>query len=169
MPPPRLFPQSTSCYIYPHEEDSCCCALGPRVRRSGVRGNYASPPSPSSPPSQSLVRRRPSLHGGRRLRVRNPNDWPSFGAGQSRSLLGFALGPPWTGLPTYLITSFGPVTSGTIALPVLVLHSCHEEICGCRAVAGVVCRPGLCHVAFSQKAPQGPAYRGTSQGLSPDK
>src|SRR5579863_9487127 len=68
MSRPLVFPQSSSCYIYPHEEDPCCSSLGPRVRRPGLRCDDAPPPSPSSPPPQSLARLRPSIHGGRWLR-----------------------------------------------------------------------------------------------------
>jgi hypothetical protein len=78
--------------------------------------------------------------------MRAPNDWPIDRVGQSRSY------PPPNFPPSRLITSFGPVTSGTIASPLLVLHSTHEENCNCRAIAGVVRRPRLWRLAFPQKA-----------------
>ncbi len=67
------------------------------------------------------------------------------------------------------ITPLGPVTSGTFAGLVLVLHSCHEEICGCRAVAGHLCRSGLRHLAVSQKAAEGSARSGASPNPAPDE
>lgn len=45
----------------------------------------------------------------------------------------------------------GLVTSGTMRGSRLVLQSCHEEICSRRAVADLVRRPGVCHMAFQQE------------------
>ncbi len=50
----------------PHEEDSRCCTLGPRVRRSSFRCDDPPSPPPSSPSPQGLVRpgHRPTVAAG---------------------------------------------------------------------------------------------------------
>jgi len=65
------------------------------------------------------------------------------------------------------VTPVDPVTSGTIFGPVLVLHSCHEEICGRNPIAGHLCRSGLRHLAVPQEATEGSAVYGASPNPAP--
>ena len=137
-----------------YEEDPCCSAFGYGVCRPGVR-RYASPSPPSSSrsPQGSLV--------FRFSRPRKPElGWPTARFGPVLPNQDMPSSIPQSLFPSLYL---GSVTSGTTALAILVLHSCHEEIFSSGAPGAGLCRSCL---RLAQKAAQRPTCGRASEGVS---